>query len=88
MGRVSGVLPDEIDPRTIDNIFVYHLILGLSQKLAAKEAQPQAGKEQRTADLAHTLLARFLSGETGPDTGAVAEPAATDAEARAIRADH
>ena len=73
VGRVSGVLPDEVDPRTIDNIFVYHLIQGLSQKLAEKEVQPPAGREQKAADLAHTSLARFLSGETGPDTAADAE---------------
>ena len=73
VGRVSGVLPDEVDPRTIDNIFVYHLIQGLSQKLAEKEVRPPAGREQKAADLAHTSLARFLSGETGPDTAADAE---------------
>jgi hypothetical protein len=73
VGRVSGVLPDEVDPRAIDNIFVYHLIQGLSQKLAEKEVQPPAGREQKAADLAHTSLARFLSGETGPDTAAAAE---------------
>ena len=73
VGRVSGVLPDEVDPRTIDNIFVYHLIQGLSQKLAEKEVRPPVGREQKAADLAHTSLARFLSGETGPDTAADAE---------------
>jgi hypothetical protein len=73
VGRVSGVLPDEVDPRAIDNIFVYHLIQGLSQKLAEKEVRPPAGREQKAADLAHTSLARFLSGETGPDTAADVE---------------
>jgi hypothetical protein len=70
VGRVSGVLADEVDPRAIDNIFVYHLIQGLSQKLAEKEVRPPAGREQKAVDLAHTSLARFLSGETGPDTAA------------------
>ena len=73
VGRVSGVLPDEVDPRTIDNIFIYHLIQGLSQKLAEKEVRPSVGREQKAANLAHTSLARFLSGETGPDTAAHAE---------------
>jgi hypothetical protein len=78
VGRVSGVLADEVDPRAIDNIFVYHLIQGLSQKLAEQEVWPPAGREQKAADLAHTSLARFLSGEIGPDTAADAELSGAD----------
>jgi hypothetical protein len=77
VGRVSGVLPEGVNPKDVDNIFVYHLILGLSQKLAEKEVAPSTGREQGPPDLTHTCLARFLSGETGPDTAPDAALAAT-----------
>ncbi len=67
VGRVSGVLPDGVDPATIDNIFVYHLILGLSQKLAEGEAGSADDHRAGPPDLQHTSLTRFLSGESGPD---------------------
>jgi hypothetical protein len=67
VGRVSGVVPDGVDPTTIDNIFVYHLILGLSQKLAERAAQSADDTAAGPPDLQHTSLARFLSGESGPD---------------------
>ena len=67
VGRVSGVLPEEVAPQTVDNIFVYHLILGLSQKLAENDLRPLADTEQALPDLVDTSLARFLSGETGPE---------------------
>ncbi len=75
VGRVSGVLPDGVDLATVDNIFVYHLILGLSQKLSEREAQTAGDQDVGLPDLLHTSLARFLSGESGPDP----EPAASSA---------
>ncbi len=75
VGRVSGVLPDGADLATVDNIFVYHLILGLSQKLSEQAAQTAGDQEVGLPDLLHTSLARFLSGESGPDP----EPAASSA---------
>jgi len=67
VGRVSGVLPDGIDATSISNIFVYHLILGLSQRLAEHEALSTGDTVAGPPDLRQTSLARFLSGESGPD---------------------
>ncbi len=83
VGRISGVLPDGADPAAVENIFAYHLILGLSQKLAERETQTAGHREVGLPDLMHTSLARFLSGESGPDTAPDADttqagPAATD----------
>lgn len=74
VARVSGVLPADVDPAAVDNIFVYHLLLGLSQKLAEQRGQPAPGSDLGMPDLAHTALARFLSGETGPEPPGTSEP--------------
>ena len=79
--RVSGVLPEEVAPQAVDNIYVTHLILGLSQDQVEKKGQPTVVKEQGSFDLAHTSLAHFLSIETGQDPAVDGEPAgASDAE--------
>ncbi len=67
VARVSGVLPGDVAPEAVDNIFVYHLLLGLSQKLAEGEGQPASSTVPGVPDLTHTSFARFLSGQTGPD---------------------
>lgn len=68
VGRVSGVLPPDVNPGDIANIYAYHLIWGLSQTIAGQgEADGMVDREQQPLDLVHTSLARFLSGETGPD---------------------
>jgi hypothetical protein len=81
VGRVSGVLPAGVEPQAVDNIFIYHLMLDLSQKLAENQARPSAGKQHEPSDLIDTSLARFLNGESGPDTATEAGSAtAADAE--------
>ena len=60
IARVSGVLPPGVAPEQVTNIYVYHLILGLVEDLAQQASVDPAA-------LADTTLARFFSGETGPD---------------------
>ena len=47
VGRVSGVLPDRMDPKDIANVYVYHLIQSLSPKLTEKEAHPRPAGNTR-----------------------------------------